>query len=383
MASLIRKVPFVRNALDNMETVITFVTDGAKREDILSYAQTQKLDSSKRHKLVKLCQTRFVERHVAVERFCEQLSAIVLALRAISTWDESRSSSKAAMFLHTISMTEFLVGVFVAEKLAGILRPLALALQEKGADLVKALDLINAVRTALHQLRSESEEEFAPVMARVEAAAEEMGVEVAKPRLVDRSSYRANAGGSEVSIEGYYRLNAFIPAVDHVLQDVDLRFGKHMQLVAGLSTLVPKRIATVGADWKRLQPSCQLYQELIGDITQSQVQAELSVWAAMWKDREDAPVTAIAALNACPASVFPGLHTLLRVLAVLPVSTAEAERMFSKVARTLTALRATMTEDRLESLVLIQAHRDQLPDIAKIVDRFASEGTRRLNFKTH
>ncbi|KAF0300010.1 Zinc finger MYM-type protein 1 [Amphibalanus amphitrite] len=29
--SLIRKVPFVRNALDNMETIITFVTDGAKR----------------------------------------------------------------------------------------------------------------------------------------------------------------------------------------------------------------------------------------------------------------------------------------------------------------------------------------------------------------
>ena len=65
---------------------------------------------------------------------------------------------------------------------------------------------------------------------------------------------------------------------------------------------------------------------------------------------------------------------------MLPVSTAEAERMFSKVARTLTALRATMTEDRLESLVLIQAHRDHLPDIAEIVDRFASVGARRLNF---
>ena len=81
-------------------------------------------------------------------------------------------------------------------------------------------------------------------------------------------------------------------------------------------------------------------------------------------------MTAIAALNACPASVFPGLHALLRVLAVLPVSTAEAERMLSKVARTLRALGATMTEDRLESLVLIQAHRDQLPDIAEIVGHF-------------
>ena len=90
---------------------------------------------------------------------------------------------------------------------------------------------------------------------------------------------------------------------------------------------------------------------------------------------------AIAALNACPAGIFPSIHTLLRVLAMLPVSTAEAERMFSKVSRTLTALRATMTEDRLESLVLIQAHRDQLPSTADIINRFAAAGVRRLDFK--
>ena len=111
----------------------------------------------------------------AVERFCEQLPAIHHALEAMATWDDSRSSSKAEMLLSSISRTEFLVGVFIAEQLASILRPLALSLQEKGADLVMALELINAVRAEIQGLRSSSEEEFAMVMARVESAAKELG----------------------------------------------------------------------------------------------------------------------------------------------------------------------------------------------------------------
>ena len=173
--SLIRKVAVVRNGLDAMESVITFVTDGAKRGDILRLMQAQNLDAAKQHKLVKLCQTRFVERHVAVERFCEQLPAIHHALRAIATWTDDRSSSKAVMLLHSITRTEFLVGVFVAERLASVLRPLALSLQERGAE------LISAVRSVLQQLRSHSEEEFLPVMAKVEAAARELEVELTKP----------------------------------------------------------------------------------------------------------------------------------------------------------------------------------------------------------
>jgi len=61
---------------------------------------------------------------------------------------------------------------------------------------------------------------------------------------------------------------------------------------------------------------------------------------------------------------------LLRILAALPVTTAEAERMFSKVDKAATAVRSSMDEDRLESLILIQAHRDQTPSKDLITDRF-------------
>ena len=57
-------------------------------------------------------------------------------------------------------------------------------------------------------------------------------------------------------------------------------------------------------------------------------------------------------------------------MSTLPVSTAEAERLFSKVPGTLSALRSSMNKDRLEALVLIQTHRDDLPSYEDVFNRF-------------
>jgi len=52
--------------------------------------------------------------------------------------------------------------------------------------------------------------------------------------------------------------------------------------------------------------------------------------------------------------------------------------MFSKVEHTPTAIRSTMTQYRLEALVLLQAHRDELPLTEDVLDKFAAANSRRL-----
>lgn len=90
------------------------------------------------------------------------------------------------------------------------------------------------------------------------------------------------------------------------------------------------------------------------------------------------PDTAISALNSCSSLIFPNIFQLLKILATLPVSSCEAERMFSKVDRTMTAIRSSMSEERLESLILLQAHREDLPTTDAVIDKFASVNARRL-----
>ncbi|KAF0299721.1 repressor of the inhibitor of the protein kinase [Amphibalanus amphitrite] len=373
-------VTVVRNASTTLESLVVFLTDGAKRMEQLCQAQAQELEEAQRLKLLKLCKTRFVERHVAVDRFWNQLPAIQLALQLMSSWEDRRTSAKAAQFLAAMRDAEFLVGLAVARRLSGILMPLARSLQEKGADLIASLELADTTREMLDSIREDSEKDFADIMTDVTAVAHELDVEVKKPRLASRSVYRENAG-PESSAASYFRINVFNPALDAVRTDLAARFSQHQKAAFAISHLLPKR--AVAASWGDVRPAWENYRSIL-DCSESQMRSEFDVWAARWKrSSQDHPETAIGALNRCPAEVFPGVHALLRVLAVIPASTAEAERTFSKVTRTLTAVRASMSEERLEALVLLQAHRDLLPPTSAVVDRFASSGARRFQLGNH
>ena len=99
-------------------------------------------------------------------------------------------------------------------------------------------------------------------------------------------------------------------------------------------------------------------------------------WQAI--DVADRPRTVLSALNHCTA--YPNVSLLLQLLATIPVTTAEAERLFSKLERTLTAIRNTMDEQRLEALILLQVHRSDIPTVDAVIDRFAATSARRLDF---
>jgi len=45
--------------------------------------------------------------------------------------------------------------------------------------------------------------------------------------------------------------------------------------------------------------------------------------------------------------------------------------MFSKLQRTLTAIRSTMHDSRLEALLLLQQHLTLTPSVAAVIDHFA------------
>ncbi len=90
--------------------------------------------------------------------------------------------------------------------------------------------------------------------------------------------------------------------------------------------------------------------------------------------------TAVEALEHCSVVVHPNLNILLRILATLPVTTASPERIFSKVEKIASAVRASMSEERLEALVMLQSHADRTPNADSIINKFAETAARRCNF---
>jgi len=71
-----------------------------------------------------------------------------------------------------------------------------------------------------------------------------------------------------------------------------------------------------------------------------------------------------------------GLWRLLTIPGTLTVTTSKSERIFSKLQRTLTSIRSTMTEDRLEALLLLQCHREHCPTPDDVLSAFAKKARR-------
>ena len=81
---------------------------------------------------------------------------------------------------------------------------------------------------------------------------------------------------------------------------------------------------------------------------------------------------------------FGEVLKLLKLIATIPMTTAEAERSFSTLKRIKTFLRSTMNEDRLSALAMLSIEKEMvhnLPDFnERVIDGFAHKKERRMDF---
>ena len=153
-------------------------------------------------------------------------------------------------------------------------------------NLVRCLDLVDAVIKVLEDKRADSDREFATLMSETTSVAAKINAEIVEPRLPSRSTHRSTAG-QDLTVEDYFRINVFLPAIDAVLTNTRDRFGVHQRKAFLLSQLLPRNV--VGATWEQLEPAFTQYASLVGDCVE-QLRAELRVWTAMWGNRPDAEV---------------------------------------------------------------------------------------------
>ena len=81
-------------------------------------------------------------------------------------------------------------------------------------------------------------------------------------------------------------------------------------------------------------------------------------------------------------SMFSEVNTLLRVYLTVPMTSATAERSFSSLRRLKTYLRTTMSQKRLNHILLLHTHKvftDEL-NIVEIAKEFIKVNDRRQNY---
>ncbi|CAH3135111.1 unnamed protein product, partial [Porites lobata] len=126
-----------------------------------------------------------------------------------------------------------------------------------------------------------------------------------------------------------------IPFLDIVSSELKSRFSHEKRAHYELCALVPEVISKKdeNAKWDHILPLPAAFE------------SELFRWSNHWKRQEAMPDESVASIIASHADgiFFPNIRELLKILAVLPIGSTEAERSFSCLRRLHAWLRSTMT----------------------------------------
>ena len=149
----------VRNCMGTIASVYNFF-NAPKRQNILRKFINRISSTTKAQKLIKICATRWVDRHESVSVFSNLQFAVVEVLTEISTWPDRETSSRALQLLSTIRQSEFCIAVLVLKKIFGYSVVLCKVIQKKSINLLEAVNIAHDIANELKCLREKAEEKF-------------------------------------------------------------------------------------------------------------------------------------------------------------------------------------------------------------------------------
>lgn len=127
----------IRNSVGIMQQVISFFKISAKRNFVLKkYLKCF---------LVKLCETRWMERHDSVLQFKSSLTEIINALTEVSNWEDTISASKVKTLIFSLCNCEFIISIFSLSSGLSVTYRASKILQGKNQDILSASNVVEDI----------------------------------------------------------------------------------------------------------------------------------------------------------------------------------------------------------------------------------------------
>ncbi len=116
------------------------------------------------------------------------------------------------------------------------------------------------------------------------------------------------------------------------------------------------------------------------DIVASELYEELLIFRHTMKE-DSTPIGALSFLKTMPGAIsaFPNIVISLRILLTIPITSASAERSFSKLKIIKNYLRNTISQKRLTELAMIAIEHETADtlEFKKVIELFASKKSRK------
>ncbi len=169
----------IRNMIGVVNRVLIFFAAHPKRQEKLEDAIDIIESRSTVRKLKDLCQTRWVERIDALERFRKLYTSLISCFETISVDLSGKWTSESL----TDAITSFCLNYLMA---------LTKSLQSEAKDIVQAVSEINHITSVFCDLREKMEDHHNEWYTEVEKLGEAIGIVPSLPRLCTRQTHRSN-----------------------------------------------------------------------------------------------------------------------------------------------------------------------------------------------
>ena len=170
-------------------------------------------------------------------------------------------------------------------------------------DVIEAYQQIQLVKTQFKSLRENCNEVFAAdIWPKVNALAKIAGIEITTPRRCGRQTKQSNVPSATTG--EYYKRGVFIPAIDHLISELEVRFSSvQLNGIQGMY-LIPENLDML-CNFKRNQianffdwvlPSPGMFNQ------------EVDLWKTKWKvEGVQIPKSLSQTLDVCNYKLFPNI----------------------------------------------------------------------------
>ncbi|CAF1512951.1 unnamed protein product [Rotaria sordida] len=212
-----------------VKTIVKFIRASPKRQNLLKNAITVTHCDTKRQKLSKLVEHRWVEKQTSVLVFKQFFPSIVVALEYMIENCDSDTSANSRAYLKSITDLDFIICLFVVSRVFAILKPYTEKLQSKNCELTQCYGNIQDVATHLAELKY-NEKKFDELINELGVFLHDNDITSTIPRT-----------NKFQNVTDYLR-HTYEIFVETTLSELDTRFSKHQKNTISIINLLPSTV---------------------------------------------------------------------------------------------------------------------------------------------
>jgi hypothetical protein len=369
-------VPQARDTLNMVKDVINFIRSSPKRETQFEM-QMADTNTSGSRSLKPLCPTRFTVRVQAVKSVVDNYQCLLEFFANDVMWLQAGhdAATKARGFERWLGQTETLLMMQLLIIVLGPVEELATVLQSPTISIQQAIRLSENMISRLKDHRDEMYNDakllIQPLATRLNLSELSMPRRRVPPRRIDNGAPPAT-----LTVDEYWR-NICYAVMDTTINTVANRIHQHVLEVYAQAEHLLEECYTgisLGNILQKLDDLFVALPALAAEADKELLASQLRSLRSLAGDRPFSMQELISFLSSLSHPIMGELRVLIRLLLLLPVTTATVERSFSAMKRVKTYIRSTMSSIRLNSLALLHAHKERTMelDIDKLVEEFGS-----------